>query len=1305
MKLNKIILTIFFCLTSYLGVLIFNAQPAYAQICTGSVNCKVMGYETRCEGGINDGEACSTGDDCLGGSCETLEVVAGRDTKGCNDNPLLPCRAGCQELGAGWQPDGGSCTLYDPPPPPPPPTNRYNCNPSTYTCYNAGSSGWYSTSSSCANNCKPSIPPPPQPEPDPDPPECTTCGCPGQPACSCTQEQQCGDDINQWECCDGACVPEGQCGPPGGPSCIASWATSNVWIRVVSPEGSGGTTAWKGTQANNPIGNTNWTVDGLDADGYFQTYKPYENGGNKVFDKTKNKIDSQMNINIYTSPSGIYKYQNECGETVTSDIPPTPPHGLVWSNHFCAAGWAWEAQANGLYPNKNRLRSGDLYYTEMTGSSSNLYPRPDTDGCWGIFQSPNDGDETVKSYHESLIPLLELADANHWADLKYDEYWSGAYQAWEYYENTSNMQSVIVLTPPTNHNCQDVRWWGKQARDEDPREYALGLTSNADGSCTIRFNPKKYDNLIIMELSAAAPYERCTVQLEAPYSAPNILTSDLTLDTYEGFNAHVIGESTEPVPPLKDTVNLWIAKSDFSKITVTDFDGDNQMLFGKFREVSSNGKYYYLHENAEHPSQNCFANGEQPCSMSVSATDSTAEFFHTPIWPEGTYHVFCDVAQSGSISNCSGNPACAMNNNGVGEACATFNDCEPDTLDPRDHATLTVACTPQCNNVCGGEGYSDGCGDTCPAGEQFGLPGTVDITDPLSFEQITSSYDGVGYPYNLTWTITEGVKTDNFDIFTYPQNKYADITAAENAYIAGADDVYFKKVTATYGTTTYTTAVKALQAQDWKITAAVRANNITCGTGQVSIAYENYDLINGISGTIKAVTDTNQCYGGSDIGNATYPALTSATQMVVTDTNDLVPYFTEQSIPNANISKGFYTGSNYFNTQLPFLPDLWNRTLTPQLKLPKTLTDQTYVCAACNQVGSDIFTCQAGGASGQTYVPQSNVNFYLLLFDLSNNPWWQMWGGNAYGKNGLQSNPPPTCTSAEGCIRTIIANLTGQTDSAGIPIAGGDSSIENEGSYFSENNNAGAANPRGHRTSINFSPVLENYSYFLVNVDAAIPASAANPASEVEITANITSAAELEAQFGSRTTTIGSDKIFWAENSLQVNLGTLPSGGKWNVPAGERWVIFVPGDLTFTGPTTDHTLATQQKLIQVANGGFLAFIAKGNITFDPNLGYGYDDDTSVASFNTPIVEGIYIASNNLIIQSKGGSTPGDYKFVGAGTFVGWTGINLERDFDNGGTRRSLNNTSPTDLFIYRPDFMMNAPEFMKKSSISWEEVN
>jgi hypothetical protein len=1007
-----------------------------------------------------------------------------------------------------------------------------------------------------------------------------------------------------------------------------------------------------------------------------------------------------MSVTVNTLPTGQYKYTNQCGEPVTTNLDGSPAHGIVWSNHFCAAGWAWEPQANKPLPAKSNEASNKLFYTAMSGSSSDMLPEPDRDGCWGLFRQPNDAPETVRSYHETLVPLLDLADANHWADLSYAGYWSAAYQAWEHFDQTSNLESVIIVTPPTNHTCMDVRWWGDQAQDEAPREYNLGLTSNVDGSCTIRFNPKKYDNLIVVELSKAQPDESCTVQLENPYTNPNLLSSDITVDKKSDFVAHVTGYSTEPTPPNKEKVNLWLANDDFTRINAWDTTsalGQRTILDGKFTEVISGGKYYYRHDNPTGLNQQCYTNGDATCSMSVPVTDTTMALFNQDILPEDTYHAFCDVTEPSSV--CSGNPACSMNGGSL--ACYGYNDCTPDTETPHDHATVTVACTNPCSNVCGAPGYTDACGNTCPAGAQYGPPGTITVTEPYA----TKTPNNVSpYSYQVSWSISEGTKADYFDVVTYKQGAYANVAAAIAAKQAGATDVYHKQVSAVAGQLNYSTTVDVTSTQDWQLTVGVQGNNSSCGTPQTAEGYANFNLIGSVSGDIMAVNG-NQCSGGTRITNAPYPNVQTGTTVTTTDDIDLIPNF---SLQTATMGFGNPFGSivngQYSVNFLPFSPPMWGKMVTTRLQIQNSDLSQAYVCAACNR--ESLFVCRSGGLAGGSYIPQSNLNFYVQLVNLANEAWWQLWGGNAYGKQGVSSTVPLSCGSDPDCKRTMIANLVGVSNSAGVPISQG-AVTEANGSFYSENDidptNGSVGNPKANAVSTGFTPPLENYSYFINNVDIAIPATAANPSNVTQINSNISSAAHLQAAFGSNYSVQGTDKVVWVANSLTVNLGS-PSGGKWSVPSGEKWIVFVPGNLTFTGPT-DHSTSAQEKLIGVASGGFLAFIVQGDITFDENVGYGFADDTLLDTYNTPIIEGVFIASDELIIKSKGGSTPGDYKFVGAGTFVGWTNVRLERDFDNGATRKQLHNNSPTELFIYRPDFMTNAPVFLNKAQMKWKEVN
>jgi len=134
----------------------------------------------------------------------------------------------------------------------------------------------------------------------------------------------------------------------------------------------------------------------------------------------------------------------------------------------------------------------------------------------------------------------------------------------------------------------------------------------------------------------------------------------------------------------------------------------------------------------------------------------------------------------------------------------------------------------------------------------------------------------------------------------------------------------------------------------------------------------------------------------------------------------------------------------------------------------------------------------------------------------------------------------------------------------------------------------------------------------------------------------------------------------------------LTSGGSLNISgnigADSQVVILHPGDLTIDGDIT------------VAPGGFLAVIASGNITIDP----------SVAN-----VQGIFIADGSLEVPSAGAD---DLQLLAEGTFVGWTDVNLDRDIG----APSANQASM--IFSYRPDFILNAPSFIKQSAYQWRQI-
>ena len=289
--------------------------------------------------------------------------------------------------------------------------------------------------------------------------------------------------------------------------------------------------------------------------------------------------------------------------------------------------------------------------------------------------------------------------------------------------------------------------------------------------------------------------------------------------------------------------------------------------------------------------------------------------------------------------------------------------------------------------------------------------------------------------------------------------------------------------------------------------------------------------------------------------------------------------------------------------------------------------------------------------------------------------WYQVIGGNvmaeSIGAPAVQSYIPTTCTAPNGCTPYVLRkNATGTTNSSGYAVVGkavngstaGQVITANTGgdlSKLSEENN----NVVGALKRVGFQ---ENYDYFANKLYSM----GTTPTSDFSSTAR----QDLQKPNPSTQTPVNPGRLaYYADGDTTINTA-------WTIPSAESIVIFVHGNLTIN------------KQITVANGGFLAFIASGNVTIDPSLG------TATSTSETPLVEGVYIADGTFTVDTKGVGV-GDDKFIGAGTFVGWSGVNLLRDY-----RTITNSTKPVELFVSRPDFAINAPTTMKKPLYTWQEA-
>lgn len=149
--------------------------------------------------------------------------------------------------------------------------------------------------------------------------------------------------------------------------------------------------------------------------------------------------------------------------------------------------------------------------------------------------------------------------------------------------------------------------------------------------------------------------------------------------------------------------------------------------------------------------------------------------------------------------------------------------------------------------------------------------------------------------------------------------------------------------------------------------------------------------------------------------------------------------------------------------------------------------------------------------------------------------------------------------------------------------------------------------------------------------------------------------------------------------------GPVTTSTAWNVGSAEKIIILVddntPGDASITiGNNTN-----------VADGGFIAFITRGDINISSNTGV---QENSVS----PVVHGVYIANGTF--KTGASTSVGKAKLVAKGMFIA-DDFTLERDLEDIGAD-NINN--PAHIFEYNPQFLVTMPKEMMTTSYTWQEV-
>lgn len=364
------------------------------------------------------------------------------------------------------------------------------------------------------------------------------------------------------------------------------------------------------------------------------------------------------------------------------------------------------------------------------------------------------------------------------------------------------------------------------------------------------------------------------------------------------------------------------------------------------------------------------------------------------------------------------------------------------------------------------------------------------------------------------------------------------------------------------------------------------------------------------------------------------------------------------------------------------------------------LTAQTggtnYVCSCPAPIDpSNPYVCRYTGVGS----PTAGVNFYLKEYNLSNDSWFQIFGGNLFSLGSVASDVPYDFCEADGsCQAALLVPPVGSSNqlASGFAIAstGNTNNLRSSDSsssyhaYFHLIDRLNNVNSYGVNTSLN----QLNYDYFYKLAENSLQAIGTGEDLE-PLLADWTGAAWWQ-----------TDEINYI--AVDGNVSIDESQG-FNLTTGQKLVVFVDGNLTIDDSNPNDA---NRKITSVDGTSFLAFIVKGNILVTPHVGYELNPSVptvpavSVANSN---VEGVFVADGAFTVQSKTaiGEVPPDKKFIGAGTFVGWSGINLNRTFNDNSFGPILNNNQAIENFIYRPDLLANWPTKLKTSVSNWREVD
>jgi hypothetical protein len=407
-----------------------------------------------------------------------------------------------------------------------------------------------------------------------------------------------------------------------------------------------------------------------------------------------------------------------------------------------------------------------------------------------------------------------------------------------------------------------------------------------------------------------------------------------------------------------------------------------------------------------------------------------------------------------------------------------------------------------------------------------------------------------------------------------------------------------------------------------------------------------------------------------------------------------------------------YLNGNNVLLMLPYNLDnltTWqNKIKYFELTLPVPTAQDSFVCLDCNYKSIDEvnvcrYPAEQAWTNYETTGKFQEVNFFVTKANILFDSWWQSRGGLVASVGDMVSLTPIfngvvsfNCRSAQAAFcqpflnakpMNVAGDYTVSDPAAGIPFT--NSTTLEARSYVTQR----AA--QSQATSANTVSITEDYDHFRALFKN--PVAEYNPA--LSWSQNLSAATY---------TSEGDTNLFVisTEDSDSPDM-TRTFTATSNTLPGAKVIIFVEGNLTING-TTDL------KLTNVSDTAFVMYIVKGDIIF--SKGVGYSGDTNYTQ-TEPIVEGVFLANDDIIIESKdnsSGAKPADNKFVAEGSFIalnkvndGSQGVDLQRKYDDqyDSLAREKNSYGPVEMFIFRPDFIVNTPEILRRPGLTWKEAN